>query len=766
MTGTFGIIKKKIRIKDIFDGEIAELSYGWKACCPFHAESEPSFKVTASEEGDLWYCHGCKAGGDLFDFVEQYLHMNKRDAYQHVAEMAGIKIEDMAYPTDEIEPIVKQMSKEHSFFKNKGLGKKALNAYGVGYIDSIKKLKVNKKIVVKWKLDDIKDSIFYSIRDRSGLTVGYYYRPIHGGVKYIGNSQLHLFGLHALPRACKYVIIVEGFNDAIKLWSKGIQNVLCACGTNFNEKMFKVLGEHGIRHAIFIPDMDAGGYAWADTIIKKYGTFNTYGVSVGYAMMDHDSEIDPDEYIDANPDFFKDVLKHEKNPIVAYYDSLDCLAWDRVSDIIHTKFYIPAYELQMVLKDKFGGLVDIKPAYSSFYDAKTEKIVLGNMLRDVILKAKMCADLDSEVFVIPEYKQIFNFIKENESVSVDTIVNKFGITINESDIHANSMYVDTLVTLKKKRDIFSILSAHMGAVNSVRLSPEAVVQGVITDFASMIKLDDGMVTADNAVLSTIEDINADRYDGMAIADKFPKLHNLTRGLLKGKLVVIAGNSGEGKTSMALNLVDSISIKQKYKTLFLSGEMDVNELMLRLFSISSGKAYDDIINRKYKLTDKELKGLMNKNLIFDDLPYVEDLYGKIKLAHLKFGGLDTVVLDYLQLIQSKEATGAKRYQILSGMTRRLKKLAREIDVNIIGVAQLSKENLKSEVSKIENLSGAYDMLSDADVGITVKQIVTQNSVTQGNAELNVDKMRYNKSDVLIQIYYNIQNLRMHELNVSL
>ena len=57
-----------------------------------------------------------------------------------------------------------------------------------------------------------------------------------------------------------------------------------------------------------------------------------------------------------------------------------------------------------------------------------------------------------------------------------------------------------------------------------------------------------------------------------------------------------------------------------------------------------------------------------------------------------------------------------------------------------------------------------MVADADVGMTVKKVSSVNDVTQGNAQINIDKMRYNQDEIIVPIYYNRQNLRMHELGV--
>jgi len=265
------------------------------------------------------------------------------------------------------------------------------------------------------------------------------------------------------------------------------------------------------------------------------------------------------------------------------------------------------------------------------------------------------------------------------------------------------------------------------------------------------------------VLTTIDSINSDKYDGIPYNDKFPETSGLTRGLPIGKFFIAAGNSGEGKTSFALNVLDSVAVRQKNRALMLSGEMVPEELMLRMFSIHSGLSYDGILDRRHTLEESQYKALATKRLIFAPLPFIEDVYSCIKSIHLQYGGIRLVVIDYLQLMISKNTNGGiKRYQELKNLTITLKNLAMELGISVLGVAQQNKTNLNSEVSKIENLAGGYDMVQDADVGITLKKKNTTNSVTDGNAEINVDKLRYGMDDILIKVYYNTSNLRMTEV----
>ena len=765
-SNNFDVIKKRVRIRDVFDGEVMDVSLGWKACCPFHAENEPSFTVSEIEGGDLYYCHGCKSGGDVFKFIQETQHVNHKEAYRILAEKAGMEVDDYYYPVDELMPVYNNLQYVHSFFEKKGISQETLKRFGVGYISDISTFNIDPALALKWHLGTIKDSIFYPVRDSGGVSIGYYTRPLYtSNNKYLGNSPIQLFGLDQLERNAKVVLIVEGQNDVLKLHDKGVRNVLGACGTNFNENMFRLLSEHGIRHVVFVPDKDGGGMNFYDTVVKKYGTFNTHGVVVGIALMPYDGgNIDPDEYIDIDREFFVDITMYETSPILLAFNALiKENKWARLSHLIGDKGFLPAYEIQLSLKEALGGVVDIRTFKKGFFDESAEKIVIGNMLRDFMIRSSMAVELESTLFVIPEHQHVFQYIVDNPKANVETIKNTFEIEFEKNDVHGNDIYVQKLKECAKKRKMLEVFTANTADLFMPTASVDLLVRNIVDDLSSVIDTNTHMVTSDNVVLSTIEDINSDVWDGMPISDKFPYISNVLRGWLKGKLVLIGGNSGEGKTSLALNITDSLANRQNYKVGYMTGEMSPNELMLRFFSIYSGHNYNAILDKRDVMSPEDIKAMMHKRIVFSSLPPIEDFIMTVKMMKMKHG-IDALMVDYVQLMQSRTGRWkGQRYEELQYVTQVGKQLAQELDINITFMTQLNKENTNEAVSKITNASGAYNMVADADIGITIKRKhnVT-NSILEGNCEINIDKLRYNTDDIIVPIYYDVSSLRMYEL----
>ena len=89
--------------------------------------------------------------------------------------------------------------------------------------------------------------------------------------------------------------------------------------TNFNYKIFDEFRKSNIRKVVFIPDADGGGHSFISNIVDNYGTFDTFGIRVKYAVIP-ELGLDPEEYVVKNKDFFKNT--EEVDPILSYYNKI------------------------------------------------------------------------------------------------------------------------------------------------------------------------------------------------------------------------------------------------------------------------------------------------------------------------------------------------------------------------------------------------------------------------------------------------------------
>lgn len=192
------------------------------------------------------------------------------------------------------------------------------------------------------------------------------------------------------------------------------------------------------------------------------------------------------------------------------------------------------------------------------------------------------------------------------------------------------------------------------------------------------------------------------------------------GFKRGDLIIVAARPSMGKTAIALNFAQNVAKKNRHVAIF-SLEMSKEQLTDRL--IAAVMAVDSWKLQKGKLTEDEfarmgdaLETLSHSKIYLDDSPAGEGLTSiKSKARRLKMeSGLDLIVIDYLQLMSN--GNSLNRVQEVSEISRGLKSLARELDVPVIALSQLSRQ-LESRPDKrpvMSDLRESGSIEQDADI----------------------------------------------------
>ena len=193
----------------------------------------------------------------------------------------------------------------------------------------------------------------------------------------------------------------------------------------------------------------------------------------------------------------------------------------------------------------------------------------------------------------------------------------------------------------------------------------------------------------------IEDLHKNKGALRGLKTGFRDLDKKTAGFQKGDLVIIGARPAMGKTTFAQNLTYNIASINKKGVLFFSMEMAANEIVDRMISDVSG--VDNWKMRTGNLTDDEFQRIGEAMGEMDELPiYIDDtssmnimeLRNKARRAmHDKDIGV--VIVDYLQLIQGSDRYKGNRVQEVTEISRGLKILARELEIPVIALAQLSR-----------------------------------------------------------------------------
>lgn len=230
-----------------------------------------------------------------------------------------------------------------------------------------------------------------------------------------------------------------------------------------------------------------------------------------------------------------------------------------------------------------------------------------------------------------------------------------------------------------------------------------------------------------------------------IASGFYDLDSLTQGFQKSDLIIIAGRPSMGKTALGLNIASNIIKNAKLPVLFFSLEMSKEQIMYRLLSmetsisqmrLKSGRLYQ---NDWLKL-NKMIKILAKFPLFIDDTfdLSIQDIRSKIKTILFEQNQIGLIIIDYIQLMQNSKSKTDNRVQELSQITRSLKTIAREFNIPIIGLSQLSR-NIETRIDKkpiLSDLRESGSIEQDADLVLMLYKNKSQTSqqLNQSNSQI--------------------------------
>jgi replicative DNA helicase len=215
-------------------------------------------------------------------------------------------------------------------------------------------------------------------------------------------------------------------------------------------------------------------------------------------------------------------------------------------------------------------------------------------------------------------------------------------------------------------------------------------------------------------LNKIDEMRAKNEDITGVPSGFPTLDRTTNGWQKSDLIILAARPSVGKTAFALNLARNAAMHPTKPTAvaFFSLEMSTGQLVQRILSaeseirlekISRGKMEDYEMKQLYK---KGIEPLTNAKIFVDDSAALNIFELRAKCRRLKsLHNVGLIIIDYLQLMSgSSDNRNSNREQEISTISRNLKQLAKELQVPVIALSQLSREvEKRKESNKVPQLS---------------------------------------------------------------
>lgn len=235
-----------------------------------------------------------------------------------------------------------------------------------------------------------------------------------------------------------------------------------------------------------------------------------------------------------------------------------------------------------------------------------------------------------------------------------------------------------------------------------------------------------------------------------IATGFTDLDYRTAGMQPSDLILIAARPSMGKTAFALNIAQNVAFKQNKPIAIFSLEMSKEQLVNRLFSLQSGVDAQKLRTGNLEEADWEnlIEGateIGQSKLIIDDTPGISigELRSKCRKYKLE-NGLSMILIDYLQLMTGSGKGGDSRQQEISDISRSLKGLARELQVPVIALSQLSRavEQRPDHRPMLSDLRESGAIEQDADVVMFIYRDDYYNKETdrKGISEIIIAKQR--------------------------
>ena len=238
-----------------------------------------------------------------------------------------------------------------------------------------------------------------------------------------------------------------------------------------------------------------------------------------------------------------------------------------------------------------------------------------------------------------------------------------------------------------------------------------------------------------------------------ISSGFPALDNLLNGgMHRSDMIVLAARPSIGKSALALNIALNAA-KEKHTVVVFSLEMGIEQVAMRLIASESQVSMSNLRSRKVNTAQQKqmllsVATLSALSLYVDDTPFqsVSEMRGKLRRLQLQLsGGIDFVVVDYMQLIEGNQSgRPGNRTQEVTEISRHLKGMARDLNVPVLALSQLSRaiEQRDSKEPQLSDLRESGSIEQDADVVIFISRLDKYMTEEEWNKKYpNTDKNPY-------------------------
>lgn len=404
-------------------------------------------------------------------------------------------------------------------------------------------------------------------------------------------------------------------------------------------------------------------------------------------------------------------------------------------------------------------------------DEDSEKIVLGTIITERNALEEVRELLSKDSFYNPFHLQIYEAILQVASSGsrpdVVAVKNKLianGVKFDlveymriasncTFDLYQYAARLHDLAIRRKFWDIgqYLVSNSYSEAEDILDVS-----NSVSNELASLFKSSSTTISTINDGLESVYGMINDNLLGnrplTGIPTGFEKIDSKSGGLQKSDLIIIAGETSQGKTSFAVSIMRNAA-SLGAKIAMYSMEMKKEQITARILSMESGVPANQIMYSR--LTDSQIQAIdvgvgkmSGKGIYFDDrsTSNIDTIISSIRYMKLKFG-IDGAIIDYLQIL-NVNMKGANKEQQMGDVARRLKNLAKELDIWIIALSQLNRDTM-NPVPTLGRLRDSGQIAEAADVVILIYRPEVNNKSypndfsnvdTKGTAMIDIAKGR--------------------------
>ena len=409
-------------------------------------------------------------------------------------------------------------------------------------------------------------------------------------------------------------------------------------------------------------------------------------------------------------------------------------------------------------------------------DFEAEQAVLGSVLISKDALAEVVGQLTSEQFYHQAHRLIYAGMMAlydmNQPVDVTTLT-AYLRDMNQLDKMGSVEYLmqlsDSVPTsahvryyakiIEDKSNLRKLIFQAENIVNGAYEQIEDINQFISDSEQQILKVTRNRATGEfrdvhsviQEVTKELMQISQNNGEVAGLATKFRDFDKITQGFQKGDLIILGARPSVGKTAFTLNIATNVAHRNAHPVAFFSLEMPAEQLIKRCISAMGGidgsllrnaEILKSDANKYYAATER----VSECNLYIDDTPGIKinDLIAKARRLKQEHG-LSLIVIDYLQLIVGNG--GESRQQEVSEISRQLKALARELEVPLIALSQLSRSLEKRDDKRpmMSDLreSGAIEQDADIIIFLYREGYYDQKADKQedtGIVEINIAKHR--------------------------